>query len=60
LPTALLQGLIASNEVLCQKIVVRRSLGRSPETIRTQLRKIFKKLDIKNVVLLAHHMALRE
>jgi DNA-binding CsgD family transcriptional regulator len=45
-------------EGLTQKEVASK-LGRSQETIRSQLREIFRKLEIKNVVLLAQHLALR-
>jgi DNA-binding CsgD family transcriptional regulator len=33
---------------------------RSPETIRSQIRVVFEKLDITNVVMLAPHLALRD
>ncbi|NVO07190.1 MAG: helix-turn-helix transcriptional regulator [Rhodoferax sp.] len=45
-------------EGLTQKEVASK-LGRSQETIRSQLREIFRKLGINNVVLLAQHLALR-
>jgi len=102
LPQALLENLIAHDQVIARNVIVRRSLennllyikarrrqpvdllstreylvakllvdglsqkevasklDRSPETIRSQLREIFRKLEIKNVVLLAQHIALRE
>jgi len=60
--------LLSTREYLVAKLLVdglsqkevAKKLGRSPETIRSQLREIFRKLEIKNVVLLAHHLALRE
>lgn len=102
LPAALLLHLLADNQVLGRKVIVRRSLendllyikarprqpvdglstreylvakllvdglsqkevanklGRSPETIRSQVREVFRKLEIKNVILLAQHLALRD
>jgi len=60
--------LLSTREYLVAKLLadglsqkeVANKLGRSPDTIRSQVREIFRKLDIKNVVLLAPHLALRE
>ena len=60
--------LLSTREYLIAKLLrdglsqkeVAKKLGRSPETIRSQLREIFRKLEIKNVVLVAHHLEMRE
>ena len=44
---------------MSQKEVAVRAL-RSPETIRSQIRVVFEKLEITNVVMLAPHLALRD
>lgn len=44
---------------MSQKEVATKS-GRSPETIRSQIRIVFEKLGITNVVMLAPHLALRD
>lgn len=44
---------------MSQKEVAVKAL-RSPETIRSQIRIVFEKLDITNVVMLAPHLALRD